>query len=392
MPGKNKNNPQRALDPHRVGCIRLARILEMRPRTFIRLVEDLEASSLFTEMRVQVAHLVTPTGDDNGVVNSDRGRPVAWFDRQAAFQYMSDVFSRYYSTGTILQDTGQNPDSQQVRFQQQLRAINSRNLLTLALLRTLAHRQRDYLISGDPQRRHSVTLDELAASINADPACPILADGSRLSRLMRHLLVGTSSGEILPISTLCPRPRELHRHYVDAIVRAEQRELLNAVDATPFSDETIAQAVLSQFGVLLSRRTVSSIRRDLGIPCSRRRGKNSGYAGATHGFSVLQPLKRQIVRSSAPTIGGIYELHARPQPTVPANVIYIGSAGDLRKRLMDHLRGAGTNTCLTEHVASGEVWFRYRPIMQRWRESERRLYQAYRDSFGSRPACNRMSP
>lgn len=327
---------------------------------------------------------------------SDRGHvypqalPVAWFDRSTRFYFGSELFSRYYEYDPA-RFSDVCPD--QSCLQQQLRSVNSRNLLTLALLRALAAFQASYLKSGDALQLRPLTLDMLAGSINADPCCPIQADSSRLSRLMRHLPVGVlADADIREARDLCPRPRQLHRRYVDAIVRAEQAGLIDQPGRKPLDDAMLAQAIEAEFGDSLSRRTVANIRRDLGIPCSRHRGDNAGYLGATHGFSVLHPLERQVVRSIAPAMGGVYELHTRHLATGPGDVIYIGSTGNLRKRLIDHVRGSGTNACLANHVADGRVWFRFRPVADRWRDTERQLYMAFNQSFGNRPACNRMSP
>ncbi|WP_172600321.1 hypothetical protein [Sulfurivermis fontis] len=325
----------------------------------------------------------------NGRAGRGRALPVAWSDGAAAFQFTSAFYTRHYGFQTEVL-TSLDPSA--AGLLQQMRAINSRNLLTVSLLRTLGRLQRAFLETRDPLTLNALALDELAVGINADPRCPIMADASRLSRLMRHLALGLADGEVVMASALCPRPRELHRRYVDSVVRTEQTALLEHVGTSALSDDAIAMAVLERFGMALSRRTVANVRRDLGIPCSRQRGANDGYLGATHGFSPLHPLAREVVHTAAPTVGGVYELHARGPDARRAGVIYIGSAGDLRKRLMDHLRGAGTNTCLAAHIADGRVWFRYRQVVHRWRETERQVYRAFRESFGDRPACNRMSP
>ena len=391
MSGKNNKNSRHALDPHRVGCIRLARALELRPRAFERMVREMEVSPTFVAVRpyVHVGQVMETTLAASGRVDRGRMLPIAWFDGAGAFRYTSEFFTRHYGFETeALSSLGPAVGS----LLQQMRAINSRNLLTTSLLRSLVRLQRDFLETHDPLALNTLALDELAADINADPLCPITADASRLSRLMRHLTLCLADGEMVMAPTLCPRPRELHRRYVDSVVRDEQSALLEHADMTALSDDAIAMAVRERYGMALSRRTVANVRRDLGIPCSRRRGANDGYLGATHGFSPLHQLAREVVRTAAPAVGGVYELHTRGPDARRAGVIYIGSAGDLRKRLMDHLRGAGTNDCLAAHVADGRVWFRYRPVVHRWRETERQVYRAFRESFGDRPACNRMSP
>ena len=76
----------------------------------------------------------------------------------------------------------------------------------------------------------------------------------------------------------------------------------------------------------------------------------------------------------------------------PHPVVYIGSTGDLRKRLGDHLRGNSGNTLLYRHITRGSVRIRFRLIREDWRSVERELYQVFCETFGSPPLCNRMSP
>ncbi|MEJ0045633.1 MAG: GIY-YIG nuclease family protein [Rhodospirillales bacterium] len=73
-------------------------------------------------------------------------------------------------------------------------------------------------------------------------------------------------------------------------------------------------------------------------------------------------------------------------------VIYIGSSGDLRKRLGDHLRGNSDNMLLYSQIADGAARVRYCLISEAWRTAERKLYEVFCDTFGAPPPCNRMSP
>lgn len=79
-------------------------------------------------------------------------------------------------------------------------------------------------------------------------------------------------------------------------------------------------------------------------------------------------------------------------PAGPHSVVYIGSAGDLRKRLGDHLRGGSGNALLYRHIADGAARVRFRLISAGWRWAERELYRVFCETFGAPPLCNRMSP
>ncbi len=73
-------------------------------------------------------------------------------------------------------------------------------------------------------------------------------------------------------------------------------------------------------------------------------------------------------------------------------MVYIGSAGDLRKRLGDHLRGSSDNALLYRHIADGAARVRFRMISDRWRCVEREVYHVFCETFGAPPLCNRISP
>ena len=121
---------------------------------------------------------------------------------------------------------------------------------------------------------------------------------------------------------------------------------------------------------------------------------------ATEGFSALLPLTPSVLAVHVPCRAGVYEIRApvAVENRCPADaverlpVVYIGSTQGLRKRLADHLRGSSGNMMLHRHLAEGRAKVRFRIVEENWRGLERRLYLAYRETFGVPPPCNRMSP
>jgi len=283
-----------------------------------------------------------------------------------------------------------------------LRLTNTRNLLTAYLLRALLVLQRTYLESGNPTHLRPLRLIDLTDQLNGD-SCPVTPDPSRLSRLLRSSSVLLPDGEVRSLSFLCPLQRVVHRASVAQIIRDEQARLVQSPASPILNDREIAAAAERHFGFILSPRTIAYLRKELGIPSFRMRRKGIGYVGATCGFSHLLPLERPTI-STVPRTPGVYELRM-PVSEVErtddpdcrvgepsTGVIYIGSAGDLRKRLFDHIRGGHTNSCLTCHRERGGMRFRYRPVSEQWRAEERRVYRAFVESFGAPPVCNHMSP
>ena len=174
----------------------------------------------------------------------------------------------------------------------------------------------------------------------------------------------------------------------------------------PLTDEAIAAILERDHGLPLSRRTVTNIRHDLGIPDRRHRSHRMNYLVATAGFSALVPLTPQTLRIAVPAYPGVYEIRAafasglggdegwveKRVRSEGYSAVYIGSARDLRKRLVDHLRGSSSNALLYRHIAEGVARVRFRPISEGWRRVERELYQVFCETFGAPPLCNRMSP
>jgi RNA polymerase sigma-54 factor len=175
----------------------------------------------------------------------------------------------------------------------------------------------------------------------------------------------------------------------------------------PLTDEAIATILEREYGIHLLRRTVANIRHDLAIPDCRSRSQRMSYLAATEGFSALVPLTPQALRTAVPSQPGVYEIRAAlgepmnevkegwlEKGTSPRahSVVYIGSTGDLRKRLGDHLRGSSDNVLLYKHLADGAARVRFRLVNEGWRWAERDLYRVFCETFGTPPLCNRMSP
>lgn len=150
-------------------------------------------------------------------------------------------------------------------------------------------------------------------------------------------------------------------------------------------------------------RSVAAIRHHLAIPDWRRRAAREDYLAATEGFSPLLMMTQQSVSGSIPSHPGVYEIRSPTSrenpcpgdgalPAERAQTVYIGSTQDLRKRLADHLRGDNGNVLSAGFLVTGAAKVRYHAVSTDWRLLERRLYDAFRETFGAPPLCNRISP
>ena len=385
------------IDPQLLGRIVVARFLELPLRTLKRRVRSFERDPLFEALRpvVRSARLarapVMRTRPAQGNVLGE----VRWEGDGPGLRYACAAFDRVYlfdeeRLAAVLAHRNEDPGLK--RLISRLRLVNTRNRLTHALVQTLLAAQAEYLRSGDPLRLRPLSQAELAARLRASGICPVIADASRVSRLVRRLALRLPGGKLVLVRKLCPKPRDLHRSFVAHVVKRERAGMVEGVQSAPLRDSEIAAVVEQTLGARLSRRTVAYVRRDLGIPDFRARARHTEYLTATVDFSPLQPLDLAALREQVPPAPGVYEIRSRLAPPDTASIIYIGSARNLSKRLGDHLRGYSGNPRLQEFMRAGDVWFRYRMVTEDWRGAERAVYVAFCATFGVAPLANRMSP
>jgi RNA polymerase sigma-54 factor len=405
------------IDAALLGKIVLARFLELPLRAVDRLVTREESSTGFAALRpwvtvgqlegAQVAH-------DAATPPQTQASPVLGQIREASrgliFLYHRDSYAREYR----FDEEGVNhlmsrPDfpAERAGVLRSLRLINTRNRLTHALMQAVLASQAAYLRSGQVLTLLPLTQAEISARLRSESTLSVVADPGRISRLVRGLSIALPNGEVVPLGGLFPKPRQVHCHFVDHVIKREKAWMLQGVLWEPLTDEAIAAILKFEYGIRLSRRTVANIRHDLAIPDCRSRSQRMNYLAATEGFSTLLPLTPQALRTAVPPQPGVYEIRAalglpvseakegwleKSVPPGPHSVVYIGSTGDLRKRLGDHLRGSSDNVLLYTHLADGAARVRFRLISEGWRCAERDLYRVFCETFGTPPLCNRMSP
>jgi len=405
------------IDAALLSKIVLARFLELPLRAVDRLVTREESSTGFAALRpwvtvgqlegAQVAH-------DAADPPQTQASPVLGEIREASrglmFLYHRDSYAREYR----FDEEGVNhlmscPDlpGERAGVLRRLRLINTRNRLTHALIQAVLALQAAYLRSGQALALLPLTQAEISARLRSESNLSVVADPGRISRLVRGLSIALPNGKAVPLGGLFPKPRQVHCHFVDHVIKREKAWMLQEVLWEPLTDEAIAAILKREYGIRLSRRTVANIRHDLAIPDCRSRSQRMNYLAATEGFSTLVPLTPQALRTAVPAQPGVYEIRAalgspvseakegwleKSAPPGPHSVVYIGSTGDLRKRLGDHLRGSSDNVLLYNHLADGAARVRFRLISEGWRWAERDLYQVFCETFGTPPLCNRMSP
>lgn len=405
------------IDACLLGKIVLARFLELPLRDFDRLVTRAESSDGFAALRpwvtvgqlegTQVAHDATDTRQTQAsqvlgeIREANRGLMLLYHRNSYAREYRFDEESVNHLMS--------RPDlpGERAGVLRRLRLINTRNRLTHALMQAVLASQAAYLRSGQPLALLPLTQAKISAQLQSASNLSVVADPGRISRLVRVLSIALPNGEAMPVGGLFPKPRQVHCHFVEHVIKREKAWMLQGVLWEPLTDEAIAATLQREYGIRLSRRTVANIRHDLAIPDCRSRSQRMNYLAATAGFSTLIPLIPQALRTAIPAQPGVYEIRAalgppmseasegwleKSAPPGPHGVVYIGSTGDLRKRLGDHLRGSSDNMLLYNHLVGGAARVRFRLLSEGWRWAERDLYRVFCETFGTPPRCNRMSP
>jgi len=421
-----QHHNNKKIDAGLLGKIVLARFLELPLRAFDRLVIQAESSTGFTALRpwvtvgqlegAQVAHDAanTPQTQSSPVLGEIHDMknlyPGTGASRGLVFLYHHDSYAREYrfdEEGVDLLMSRPDFPAELAGVLRRLRLINTRNRLTHALMQAVLASQAAYLRSGQTLTLLPLTRAEISARLRSESDLSVVADPGRISRLVRVLSIALPNGEVVPLGSLFPKPRQVHCHFVDHVIKKEKAWMLEGVLCEPLTDEAIAAILKREYGIRLLRRTVANIRRDLAIPDYRSRSQRMNYLAATEGFSTLVPLTPQALRTAVPAQPGVYEIRAafaspmgeskegwfeKSVSAWPHSVVYIGSTGDLRKRLGDHLRGSSDNVLLYNHLSDGTARVRFRLVSEGWRWAERDLYRVFCETFGTPPLCNRMSP
>lgn len=100
-------------------------------------------------------------------------------------------------------------------------------------------------------------------------------------------------------------------------------------------------------------------------------------------FSSLLRYDATVVRRDCPERPGVYRLCYRASDD-KYYVFYVGQAGDLRDRLLDHLQDSEPNGCIRQAVRTNECAFQY-VIVSSQTDRDRIEREQIREY---RPKCN----
>ena len=389
-----------------IGKIILSRFLESPPKSFERFIEEAEGDPLFKTLYKR-GHIIAGRFSGAGTVEHPDKMPshaigivsrepqLKWGKRghDLIILYRHPGFGREYlfNGATLLSANGRAEV-----LARKLRLITARNRITHRVLNGILGCQRGFFCSGDPLDLKPLTLTSLSLIISTSQKGDPVIDHSRISRLVNGKSIITPSGRERPLKFFFPTIRDIHRRFVCKIVNEERRSLVSSEIKRPFSDKEIRDRLRDEYNLAITRRQVAFCRQETGIPNLYQRARNNRYPPEWARFSALYPLSAVCVQENAPAEPGIYELGLkRPEIQYPkglSHVFYIGSAGNIRERLKEHLRPGAKNGGIKKYLKEHACFFRHILSNNNWHEKEKRLYISFIAIFGASPVCNKISP
>ena len=138
------------------------------------------------------------------------------------------------------------------QFFRRLELINSRKYTIGQILQGIIEKQALYLESGDLRALLPSSQKELAKKIGLAP--------SSISRAISGKSIDTPWGEEVPLKYFFPRPRRFRKELLRRLLETERGFT---------SDEEIRARLQEKFGMAISRRSVTNLRKELKIPAAR---------------------------------------------------------------------------------------------------------------------------
>lgn len=274
-------------------------------------------------------------------------------------------------------------------FLHKLRRISSRNELTHQVLKAIIQQQGKYLRTGNPLDLIPFTQMDLAKAISTEER---KIDNSWISRLISGLSVLTPSGEEKALKFFFPTRKQVTKFLIKDFLDKESKGIVSGRIKRPYSDKQIRDILCLSF----STRSVACCRKEMGIPCAKRRLSGYNYPPMSVNFSELYPLTVESVQNNAPAGAGIYEFRLKSReveyPNGKTPVIYIGSTTNIRKRLRNHVGRNTKNGRIRSFLRDHQCTFRYIESLEKWREEEAGLYLLFFSTYGAPPKCNQIRP
>ncbi|MGB7532244.1 MAG: hypothetical protein WA977_04590 [Halobacteriota archaeon] len=401
-----------------IGKIILADFLEYRLEKFVNFVRAVEALPLYKKL-TREGIIIRKSLLDAKIVREEKESVsvpsevgvIAEVKKGSNFSiyYTNEEFSIEYTVdeeklpGIINDLKLTEEEKKNIRgLLHKLRRINTRNLITHEILKGIVEYQRDHFESNNELNLKPLSRIELARTIsNSDckensHSRSFVIDTSRISRVIQGISIITPQGNEVSLKSLFPTKRDIVKRHIKAILNREKEDIRDGRVKKPYTDEEIRCKLKDEYDLSLTKRDVAYCRKDMGILPSSERVNSYGYPPLLVNFSKIYPFTIALVKNKAPARPGVYELRLGDDrieyPHGGCQTFYIGSAKNLRKRLLDHLSQSSKNGGIKRFVKEKSCVFRYLQVSEGWIREEKNIYNLFITTFGVPPVCNHVSP
>ena len=151
------------------------------------------------------------------------------------------------------------------------------------------------------------------------------------------------------------------------------------------TDQEIQREIFLKYGWKISLRGICGYRNSLYIPAWYKRKKRKDLSCCVD-FSAEYLLTKRNYKKYIPSKPGIYVFKKGNK------YFYVGSSGNLRKRIRTHLYNGSKNKKLSEYIRLNKCIFQYGLVNRDWKVAERHIYQDFIKGNAAPPLFNKMSP
>jgi len=141
--------------------------------------------------------------------------------------------------------------------------VNSRKTTIYQVIQNIIEAQYNFFQSGNLKDLKFLTQASLAEKIGVE--------ASLISRAISGKAIRIPQGRETSLKTFFPTKKQLRKELIREIIEQEKINLQNKIIKKPYSDGEIRKKLKEDYGISVSRRSVSEWRFDLKIPPASER-------------------------------------------------------------------------------------------------------------------------
>lgn len=144
-----------------------------------------------------------------------------------------------------------------------LRLVNYRKTTIYQIVQNIIEAQGNFFQSGNSKDLKFLTQASLAEKIGVEPGL--------ISRAIRGKAIRIPQGREISLKTFFPTRKHIGKELIREIIKQEETEIQNKIIEKLYSDREIRKKLKKDYGISISRRSVSEWRLDLMIPPASER-------------------------------------------------------------------------------------------------------------------------